>query len=217
MEAGTEAPQSPQASPEGAPQPPEATEPQEGGTLSGQPLRDAGEGTRTEHVGGAAAVAAAARGQRLTEGEQSEALKWFMTTEIDPSEAETKVLELNFGTSDRPRTVPWTIRPVGMDAMREIRNRAQNSRTARRTGRIDEYRMNLEVVVAGTADPPVAKAAQELFKQGIGSGDAADMVREKFQYKPGFIAQIAAEIMSLSGFDDADVTEKEQVEAAGNS
>lgn len=189
------------------------------GTLSGAPLKDLsdGEDAPTQEVSGAQAVKRSATGRKLTDTEQAAALDWLLQADPDPGELETKVLELNFGTQDRPEPKLWEIRPVPLDEMRRIRNKARNSRTARKTGQIDETRMNLEVIVAGTKTPDVRKAAEMAMQAGNGTGDAAEILRARFQSKPGYIAQISAEIMTLSGFDDDDVTEREMVEASGNS
>lgn len=185
------------------------------GTLSGEPLKDLDEGAERadQQRSGPAAVQAAARGQKLSDGEQSEALTWFLGQPID-SEIAAKTLNLNFGSPEHPNWISWTIKPVGIDTMRHIRQRAQNSRVARKTGNIDEFRVNLEIVVAGTSDPDIRAAAAELNRRGEGSLDPVEALRARFQAKPGFIAQIAGEILTLSGFDDEDVQEAEEVAGA---
>lgn len=200
-------------------EPPPAPQGGDPGTLSGQPLKDLGDGDDKRPQGGvtgAASVKAAASGRRLTDAEQ-QALDWLLKSEPDPGEIETKVLELNFGTSDEPRYVNWEIQPVGLDKMRRIRTEARSSRKARKTGVIDETRMNLQVIIAGTKTPDVRRGAEIARQSGNGSGDPVEILRARFQSKPGYIAQISAEIMTLSGFDEDDVKEKEMVEAAGNS
>jgi len=193
-------------------------------TLSGQPLREAA-GNADDPVGEPgdkkAAVKAAATvkpedAEKLTPQAQTDALEWFVG--IDEDEApETKPLKLNFGTDETPKWITWTICPVSMETMRAIRQRATQSRAARRTGSVDEYRVNLEVVAAGTVDPDLQEAARRMHEAKTGPLDPVECVRIRFQKKPGFIAQIAGHIMSLSGFDDDDVQEVEQVAAAGNS
>lgn len=207
-----------------APPKEETTKPPQGGsdpgTLSGKPLKDldeGGEDTATTDVSGAGAVQRAATGRKLSDREQSAALDWLLQADPDPGELETKVLNLNFGTQDKPEPRVWEIQPVGLDEMRRIRDRAKQSRTARRSGQVDETRMNLQVMVAGTKTPDVRRAAEIARDSGNGTGDPVEILRARFQSKPGYIAQISAEIMSLSGFDDDDVTEKDMVEAAGNS
>jgi Phage XkdN-like tail assembly chaperone protein, TAC len=145
----------------------------------------------------------AAKGQNLSPEDRSEALDWFLSEDPDGIEAETRTLDLNFGTQADPQWVPWTVQAVGIDEMRAIRRRATN-RAERRRGaaEFDEYRVNLEMIVTATVDPDIKKAAAI---QGI--ADPAEALRIRLQKRPGFIAQIAAEIMSLSGFDEDDVKE----------
>lgn len=187
-------------------------------TLSGQPLRDVSEGNTpvVENLTGAEAVKAAAAGKKLSASTQVDALQWFMNPEVDP-EAPTKTLRLNFGDGDKEMWVPWTIQPVEMETMRRIRDNASKTRKARRTGEIDEYSVNIQIVIAGTVSPPITQAIRDLSKQTGEPVDATAYVKHRFHRKPGYISQIAGSIMSLSGFDAEDVQESEQVEAAGNS
>lgn len=158
---------------------------------------------------GATAVTAARDGRRLSDGEKSSALDWFLNE--DPAGAdETKKLELNFGTEEEPSWVDWVIKPVPMEVMRAIRRKAANTRLARTTGEVDEYRVNLEIVVEGTIDPDIREAARIFGEENRGPADPVDALRAKFQNKPGYIAQIAGKIMTLSGFNDEDVREAER-------
>ena len=186
-------------------------------TLSGQPLRDVGEGAESsQNLTGAEAVKAAAEGKKLSASTQVDALQWFMNPDVDP-EAPTKTLRLNFGTGDKEMWVPWVIQPVEMETMRRIRDNASKSRKARRTGEIDEYSVNIQIVIAGTVSPPIGEAIRDLSQQSGEPVDANAYMKHRFHRKPGYISQIAGSIMSLSGFDAEDVQESEQVEAAGNS
>jgi hypothetical protein len=186
-------------------------------TLSGKPLRDVSEGAEsTQNLTGAEAVKAAATGKKLTPSTQVDALQWFMNPDVDP-EAPTKTLRLNFGTGDKEMWVPWVIQPVEMETMRRIRDNASKSRKARRTGEIDEYSVNIQIVIAGTVSPPIGQAIKDLSQQSGEPVDANAYMKHRFHRKPGYISQIAGSIMSLSGFDAEDVQESEQVEAAGNS
>ena len=187
-------------------------------TLSGEPLRDAaGPAAEAGEMTGTQAVKQAAAGRKLDPQGASKALDWFLSATPTENELETKVLQLNFGTTKAPEWIFWKITSVGINVMRQIRQRATNSRAARRSGNVDEYRVNLEVVVAGTVDPNLTEATRILAEEGRGPNNPAENLRLRFQSKPGYIAQIAGEIMSLSGFDDDDVQEAEQVKAAGNS
>lgn len=174
-------------------------------------LKDLSEGEDIrESRAGAAAVAAARDGQKMREGEMASALDWFLNEDPAAAASETQSVELNFGTQDSPKWVPWTIKAVPMEVMRAIRKKAQSSRLARTTGETDEYRVNLEIVVEGTVDPDIKEATRILNEQGRFAGDPIDALRAKFQPKPGYVAQLAGKIMTLSGFNDEDVRDAER-------
>jgi hypothetical protein len=174
-------------------------------------LKDLSDGEdEAESRAGAAAVAAARDDRKLRDGEAASALDWFLNEDPAAVGEETQTLELNFGTQENERMIPWTIKPVPMEVMRAIRKKAQNTRLARTTGESDEYKVNLEIVVEGTVDPDIKEATRILNEQGRFPGDPVDALRAKFQSKPGYIAQIAGRIMTLSGFNDEDVRDAER-------
>lgn len=146
----------------------------------------------------------------LSEGERSSALDWFLNEDPRAAAEETQTKELNFGTQEDPRWVRWTIKPVPMEVMRAVRRKAANTRAARQTGEVDEYRVNLEIVVEGTVDPDIKAAAAQLAKENRGPADPVDAMRAKFASKPGYVAQLAGAIMTLSGFNDEDVRDAER-------
>jgi hypothetical protein len=183
------------------------------GTASGQPLTDVAE-RAPEAKSDAEAVRAAAEGQKLQPEEHASALQFFLDARADaPQGVSTKTLELRVGE----RWFDWTIRPVDMDTMRTIRKRAMDTKQARRSGDVDENRVNLAMVVAGTVSPDLQDEARKAHRDGIGPPDPVQVLKMMMQDKPGYIAQIAGEIMSISGFDDEDVREAEQVEAGKGS
>lgn len=200
------------------PQPtPDASEGAQVGSRSSDELIDLAEraGDEEDERGvrtAAESASAIGQGRQISDPEADRALAWFLSDE--PVAPQTEDLELDFGTEDAPQIVPWTIQAVTMDVMRQIRKEAAETKTARKSGQVDESRVNLAVVVAGTVSPDIKQAAIELFQAGRGSGDPIQTLKERFEVKPGFIAQLAGRIMSLSGFDDEDVRE---VEAAKNS
>lgn len=153
-------------------------------------------------------INAAARSEKgrdkLTSGEQTDALEWFLS---DETEVVTDTIELNVRTRRNPNWIKWTIQAVDRDELRRIRRQSQQSgRRARITGNsdFDSDNANLQIVLLGTVYPDLRAAAKRL-----GLVDPADAVRRKFRMKPGLIDQIAGDIMSLSGYDDEDVREVE--------
>lgn len=183
-------------------------------TLSGEPLKEL-DGAADSEKEGAEAVkaAAAAKGksvEKLDPTTQQNALDWFISSE--PIGGETTSVRLNVGTEDEPRWIEWKLRAIELDALRTIRKRAANSREARRTGNIDEFRVNLEIVAAATVEPDLKTAAEKL-----GIADPAEALRQRFYNRPGYITQLAGKVLTASGFDEEDVQDAEQVAAAGNS
>lgn len=174
-------------------------------------LKDVAGSEAEPRAGRSAVEVARDRGGRaLSEAERSSALDWFLNEDPKAAAEETQTVELNFGTQNDERWVQWTIKPVPMEVMRAIRRKAANTRKARQTGEVDEYSVNLEIVVEGTVDPDVHEAARLLNEQGRFSGTAVDAMRAKFGSKPGYVAQLAGRIMTLSGFNDEDVRDAER-------
>lgn len=175
-------------------------------------LRDARKEGEEPRAGRNAVEVARDRGGRaLSEAERTSALDWFLNEDPRAAADETQTVELNFGTQDDPQWVPWTIKPVAMETMRAVRRKAANTRAARQTGEVDEYRVNLEIVVEGTVDPDVKEAARLLHSEGrFPTADPVDAMRAKFASKPGYVAQLAGKIMTLSGFNDEDVRDAEK-------
>ena len=162
-----------------------------------------------EEPTGEESVDKAAAGKAQTPQEHSAALEWLLSDEPDAEGEYEHTIEVNVGTADKERFIEWTIRPVDLDELRRIRRQATGSRAARRAGAdgFDEVAGNLRVVIAGTVEPDLVAAARE-------QNTSPDFVlRARFSRKPGLLAQIAGEIMALSGYDDEDVRE---VKAAGN-
>jgi hypothetical protein len=142
---------------------------------------------------------------RLTPEERADALAWFLSDTDDTDLTHT--FEINVGGLENKHWVKWTIKPVDMDRLRRIRKQSQpaGNRQQRRngqTGEFDEIAANVAIVVEGTVIPDLRAAARQLhaIEPGV-------LVRTRFAHKPGLLAQIAGEIMSISGYDDDDVRE----------
>lgn len=183
-------------------------------TLSGEPLRDldASEAPVTDSAGAVKAAAESKNPDRLDPATQQSALDWFLSSEpIGGKDGDITVVRLNVGSEDEPRWIEWKLRPIELDALRSIRKRAANTREARRTGNIDEFRVNLEIVAAATVEPNLAQAAEQM------GGDPVETLRARFYNRPGYITQLAGKVLTASGFDEEDVQDTTQVAAAGNS
>lgn len=184
-------------------------------TLSGDPLKDLDDGIE-ELTDGAEAVKKVAESKKpdkVDPAVQQSALDWFISSEpIGGKDGGLTTVRLNVGTEDAPRWIEWKLRAIELDALRSIRKRAANTREARRTGNIDEFRVNLEIVAAATVEPDLGAAAEAL-----GSGDPVETLRQRFYNRPGYITQLAGKVLTASGFDEEDVQDTTQVAAAGNS
>lgn len=137
--------------------------------------------------------------------------EWLLS---DDAEVNTRMLKVRLGGSDDdPLVAPWYIRAIGIDVIRSAEREAAGNRAQRRSGGsgYDELAANLRIVVEGTAAVGAADGPdlKQLAKQK-GLGDATILVERRFRFRPGAIAQIAGEVMALSGFD------AEDVRAAGN-
>lgn len=189
-------------------------------TLSGEELKDLSGGEeQAEVASGAEAVkkAAETKPDKIDAQTQQNALDWFIGEEpLGGEGGDRTAVRLNVGNEANPRWIDWVIQPIGLDALRSIRKRAANTREARRTGNVDEFRVNLEVVAAGTVEPDLNAAAQQLHAEGRGPLDPVEALRLRFQERPGFITQLAGKVLTASGFDEEDVQDAVQVVAAGN-
>ena len=144
---------------------------------------------------GRQAVHEAAKG-KVDRATADAATEWFLTDE-EPLE---RTIEINVGTEDDKNWIPWTIRPVDLEVLRRIRRNSMSQSRRNVEGAIDEIQANLGIVVAGTVKPDLKEMAE---KRGVPAAD--EVLRLRFIQKPGLLGQLASEILSLSGYDDADL------------
>jgi hypothetical protein len=136
----------------------------------------------------------------VSDTEATSALEWFLSEEPDEDGEQTHVIEINVGIGENEHWIAWTVRPIDGDVLRRIQRQTS---AMRRRGRGDDLAVdqlgNLKVIVAGSVDPDIETLAEQQGKQ-----PEAVLLR-RFAKKPGLIAQLATQIMALSGFDDDDV------------
>lgn len=152
----------------------------------------------------------ASRPDRLSVEDQDSAMAWFLD---DEDEDVTKTILINVANVGEHK-IPWVIRPVDSETIRDIRRRAEQaaSKMQRRRGQVavDQGQINLAIVAEGTVEPDLRGATERKYGEGLGA-DATRIVmlalKDKFKRKPGLVDQIAGEILALSGYDDEDVTE----------
>lgn len=156
-----------------------------------------------ELLDAAAKVAEPKSKEKLSAEESVDALEWFLS-DTDATDL-LHTFEINVGSIAQKRWIAWTVKPVDMDKLRRIRrNSQQNSRRARLSGNndFDEVQANVQITLEGTVHPDLRAAGRD-----IGAVDPGDAVKQRFAHKPGLLAQIAGEIMSISGYDDDDIRE----------
>jgi len=135
------------------------------------------------------------------------ALAWF----LDDEEPEfTRTLEINVGTDDEPKWIPWTIRALDADEIRKL-NRQSENRSARRGGPQGERDPDLasrRIVAAATVKPDLVEIARQKGVQ-LAHGDdlwaPMQVLQWRFRAKPGLIVQLANDVFGLSGYDDEDI------------
>lgn len=143
-------------------------------------------------------------GQPMDEEELAAATEWLLS---DEQEVNTRKLRIRIGGSDdAPEYGAWIIRAVGVDVIRSAEREASGNRAQRRQGGgYDELKANLRIVATGTVAPDLVALAKQR-----GLRDPVTLLERRFKFKSGIVAQLAGEVMSLSGFD------AEDVKAAGN-
>jgi hypothetical protein len=166
------------------------------------PVLSDGDARPTEQVLDVAAKIARGRKETLSTEEQADALDWFLADSDD--EDDTHSFQINVGTMKHKKWVTWTVRPVDPDKLRRIRRASAGNRMTRRAGNneFDEVAANIAIVVEGTVYPDIRAAAKE---KGMVAPE--EWVRIRFRRRPGLLTQIAAEVMSCSGYDEDDIRE----------
>jgi len=136
----------------------------------------------------------------VTESEATSALEWFLSEEPDEDLEPTHTIEINVGVGEKQQWITWVVRPIDGDELRRIQ---RSTAALRRRGRQDDLAIdqlgNLKVIVAGSVEPDIEAIGQERHVQ------PEAILLQRFKKKPGLIAQMATQIMALSGFDDEDV------------
>ena len=145
-------------------------------------------------------LAALAADKPVGAAEASSALEWFLSEEPEEDVEQTHTIELNIGVGDQEKWITWIVRPIDSDELRRIQ---RQTAVLRRRGRQDDLAVdqlgNLKVIIAGSVEPDIQAIADAQGKQ------AEAVLLKRFVKKPGLIAQLAGQIMALSGFDDEDV------------
>jgi hypothetical protein len=146
---------------------------------------------------------AAARGD-ATPDEWAETTEWLLSDE--PTEVITRKLRVRIGGSDEdPRFASFIVGAISMDTIRLAERDASGANRAQRRGgtgnqKYDEQRANLRVIVEATLKPDLKE-----ISGAKGVADPTELLQKRLSHRPGVIAQIAGQVMAISGFDDNDV------------
>lgn len=145
--------------------------------------------------------------------ERMDAVEWFMADDPEEKPAQ-RVLELDVSTDpDHPVVIKWIVHALERETLQSIRNKARVDAAPRHRRRgveteEDTALANARIAAAGTLYPNLRdeRVRGEFM-------DPADALKYRFRHKSGIIDQIAAHVISVSGYDDGDVKE---VDAVGN-
>lgn len=156
----------------------------------------------------AAAVRAVAKGSKDAK-DLADATAWFMSDA--PAPPVTRTFGLNVGRYDEAGGVwedffvDWTVTAISREKIREIQRMSVPARQ-RSGGTMDATRANLGIAAEGTTTPDIASIAAQL-----GTQDLAEVLRRRLAHKAGLIDQIAGEVLTVSGYDDADLRDPKTV------
>jgi hypothetical protein len=143
---------------------------------------------------------ALSRDAKVNTAEAQSATEWFLSEDPEEDVEPTHTIELNIGVGEQERWITWVVRPIDGDELRRIQRQTQQ---LRRRGRQDEFQVdqlgNLKVIVVGSVEPDIQAIAEQQGKP------PEAILLKRFARKPGLVAQLSAQIMALSGFDDEDV------------
>jgi hypothetical protein len=152
-----------------------------------------------------------------SDDEQAASLEFMLDAfhERQPVEAYQERLYVNVGTPRKPKKILWVIQALERHTIRRIEESVTSSRGVQQgRGATPEVRFltSVRIVVEGTLIPDLKAGAAQ-----TGIISPHDFLEESLKYKSGLIEQIAGEIYGLSGFDQADLSDATEIQAAGNS
>ena len=140
--------------------------------------------------------------QPVSQAEASSALEWFLSEEPEEDEEQTHTIELNVGVGDKEHWITWIVRPIDSDELppdpapdREPAPPWPSGRPGHRPAREPPA-----VIIAGSSPSPTFEPSPTRRPSSPRRSCCSASSRSL-----GLIAQLAGQIMSLSGFDDEDV------------
>lgn len=169
-----------------------------------QPLQDA-----VDRIAQVSPHDAQEKASAISAEDAASATEWFLAE--DPGEISTRAFELNVAPPGE-RWVTFKVCAIDRRTLSRIRRSATPRGAAANTAQVDDMKINLQIAVAGLVEPsqPTLTSIKPP-NQERPFVDPADGLAYRLRHKPGLIDQIAAEVLSASGYDDEDVRR-----AAGN-
>jgi hypothetical protein len=157
----------------------------------------------------------------------ADATEWLLASFRDELPALTHTLELNVGSPSAPKMIKWRITSVDREVIDKLTDQVMpTNRAMKRAGGASakeqadaQWRLNLKLVVAGTIDPDIRGALTQTAP-GPGQPHLADpefFVERAFRMNSGLVQQVASAILTLSGYDEDNVSDVVEGAAAGNS
>jgi hypothetical protein len=136
---------------------------------------------------------------------ENDALAWFLDDEDPVIERSYTV---NVGTDEKPQAIVVRLRALEADEITRIESGDLSGRRRGRNTEPDSNETNARIVAASMVSPDLATVAkQKGINDSIGDPLWArvQVLKWRFRKQPGLIARLSVNVMSLSGFDDADV------------
>lgn len=191
-----------------------------------KPEKSAGEAA-TERI---AEVEPDAAGRvELDKADAADATEWLLASFRNELPPQTHTLKLNVGSLSNPKWLEWQVTSVEREVIDRLRDETlpSQNRAMRRQGAAltekerqeAQWKLDVKLVVAGTIKPNIRDTlVQTAAAPGQPHLASAELfVEEAFRRNSGLISQIAAAILTLSGYDEDNVSDVIEGRAAGNS
>lgn len=161
-----------------------------------------------------------ARELDVAEEDAEDATTWLLASFHEEVEPPEHTLILNVGSISQPRKIRWRIRALPRETIDKIREESlpQSNRAMRRgaLGNLlgdqkQQFKANVRLIIAATLDPDVRAVSA---RTGLASPE--EFLLETFRYVSGLVEFIASAVLTLSGYDEDNVTDAVEADAAGN-
>lgn len=165
----------------------------------------------------------------LSHRDAADATEWLLASFRDEVGLQTHTLRLNVGSLGTPKWLEWQVSAVEREVIDRLRDETlpSQNRAMRRQGAAltekerqeAQWKLDVKLVVAGTIKPNIREALVQTAP-GPGLPHLASpelFVEQAFRRNSGLVSQIAGAILTLSGYDEDNVSDVIEGAAAGNS